>query len=160
MLKSYLIKLLATVAFCVGCQSQNGLASAYAADADPDVRVSQQSEKHDHLPILDVHSRLPVAYQKLAHDIFRELVEINTTSALGTQRAAEGLKARLLTAGIDDVKVLGPSPEKANLVVRLPGTGKKRPILFIAHLDVVDARREDWTFDHGARGLLVWARND
>ena len=147
MLKSPLMKLLAAVAFCVGCQSQHGLASAYAANVDPDVRVSQQSEKQDHLPILDVNNRLPVAYRKLAHDIFRELVEINTTSALGTQRAAEVLRARLITAGIDDVKVLGPSPEKANLIVRLPGTGKKRPLLFIAHLDVVDARREDWTFD-------------
>ncbi len=68
--------------------------------------------------LVQADSQLPVVYQKLAHDIFRELVEINTTSTLGTQRAAEGLKARLITAGIDDVKILGSSPEKANLVVR------------------------------------------
>jgi len=141
------MKLLTIVTFCVACQSQNGLDSTHAATVDPEIQSSLKSEKQDHLPTLDTHSRLPVAYQGLAYNIFRELIEINTTSALSTQRAAEGLKARLVTAGIDDVKILGPSREKANLIVRLPGTGKKRPILFIAHLDVVDARREDWTFD-------------
>jgi acetylornithine deacetylase/succinyl-diaminopimelate desuccinylase-like protein len=43
--------------------------------------------------------------------------------------------------------VLGPAPNKFNLVMRYRGTGAKRPMLLLAHLDVVDAKREDWSFD-------------
>ena len=56
---------------------------------------------------------------------------------------------RLLDAGFPekDVIVAGPDERKKNLVVRLRGTGKRAPILFIGHLDVVEARREDWSMD-------------
>ena len=49
-------------------------------------------------------------YQKLSRDIFRELIEINTTSAKGSTGAAEAMAARLKTAGFrsDDIQVLGP----------------------------------------------------
>ena len=46
-----------------------------------------------------------------------------------------------------DVEVVGPSAKKKNVVARLRGTGAGRPILLLAHLDVVEARREDWSFD-------------
>ena len=54
---------------------------------------------------------------------------------------------RLLAAGFPatDVQVLGPAPRKANLVARLRGTGARRPLLLLAHLDVVEARRADWS---------------
>ena len=90
------------------------------------------------------------SHQKLAFDIFKELVEINTVTARGdTAQAAEAMKGRLLTGGLPagDVQVFLPAPRKGNLVARLRGTGAQRPLLLLAHLDVVEARREDWSFD-------------
>jgi len=88
--------------------------------------------------------------RRLGRDVFQELVEINTVTATGdTQRAAEAMAARLKAAGFADadVQVFNPAPQKGNLVARLRGTGARRPILLMAHLDVVEARREDWTLD-------------
>jgi acetylornithine deacetylase/succinyl-diaminopimelate desuccinylase-like protein len=88
--------------------------------------------------------------QQLTRDIYQELIEINTVTATGdTLRAAEAVAARLRAAGFDlaDVKVLSPAPRKGNLVARLRGTGARKPILLVAHLDVVPARREDWSVD-------------
>jgi acetylornithine deacetylase/succinyl-diaminopimelate desuccinylase-like protein len=92
------------------------------------------------------------ATRKLAHDIFQQLIEINTTDSVGsTTVAAEAMSKRLLAAGFaaEDVKVLGPNARKRNLVARYRGTGSAglKPILIIGHLDVVEARREDWTTD-------------
>src|SRR5271170_6460329 len=88
--------------------------------------------------------------RKLARDIFQQLIEINTTDSVGsTTVAADAMAKRLLDAGFPaaDVVVLGPNGRKGNLVVRLHGTGSGKPILIIGHLDVVEARREDWTTD-------------
>ena len=88
--------------------------------------------------------------KQLAHDVFKELIEINTTDSVGsTTRAAEAMAARLKAAGLpeSDVQVLGPNERKGNLVARLRGTGARRPILLLAHLDVVEARKEDWSVD-------------
>jgi acetylornithine deacetylase/succinyl-diaminopimelate desuccinylase-like protein len=85
-----------------------------------------------------------------AREIFQQLIEINTTDSVGSvTKASEAMAQRLLAAGFaeKDVIVAGPNERKKNLVVRYRGTGKKRPILFIGHLDVVEARREDWTTD-------------
>ena len=90
------------------------------------------------------------ARQQLAFDIYKELVEINTVTATGdTARAAEAVAARLRAAGFAeaDVQVFKPAPRKGNLVARLRGTGARKPILLLAHLDVVEARREDWSVD-------------
>jgi len=91
----------------------------------------------------------PAAQQKLARDIFKELIEINTTHEFGSTRAAEALAAHLRAAGFApaDAQVLGPRPDKGNLVARLRGSGSGKPILFLSHLDVVEARREDWSTD-------------
>src|ERR1700736_4919273 len=91
-----------------------------------------------------------MAQQQLALDIFKELVEINTVTESGdTMRAAEAMATRLRGAGFDgaDVQVLAPAPRKGNLVARLRGTGVRKPILLLAHLDVVPASREDWSGD-------------
>jgi acetylornithine deacetylase/succinyl-diaminopimelate desuccinylase-like protein len=88
--------------------------------------------------------------RQLARDIFKQLIEIDTTDSIGDNtRAAEAMAARFRTAGFPerDIQVLAPAPRKGNLVVRLHGTGSARPILFIGHLDVVEARRSDWSFD-------------
>ena len=88
--------------------------------------------------------------QQLARDIYKELVEIDTTTATGdTLAAAQAMAARLKAAGFadEDVHVFTPAPRKGNLVARLHGSGARRPILLVAHLDVVPALREDWTVD-------------
>ncbi len=88
--------------------------------------------------------------QQLAFDIFKELIEINTVTATGdTARAAEAMAARLRAAGFAeaDVHAFSPAPRKGNLVARLRGTGARKPILLVAHLDVVPANPEDWSVD-------------
>src|SRR5215813_6808980 len=90
------------------------------------------------------------ADQQRAHDIYKELVEIDTTTATGdTKAAAEAMAARLKAAGFpdEDVHAFSPAPRKGNLVARLHGTGKRKPILLLAHLDVVPALRSDWSVD-------------
>jgi acetylornithine deacetylase/succinyl-diaminopimelate desuccinylase-like protein len=87
---------------------------------------------------------------QLARDIFRELIEINTTDSSGsTTKAAEAVAARLKAAGFpdEDIHVFGPNARKGNLVARYHGTGARRPLLLLGHLDVVEAKREDWSFD-------------
>src|SRR5437588_3192988 len=90
---------------------------------------------------------------QIAHDIFKELIEINTTDtpAGNVTTAAEAMAARFRAAGFsaDDVQVIGLLPNKKNLVVRLHGHGQRqaKPILFLGHLDVVQALRQDWSMD-------------
>jgi acetylornithine deacetylase/succinyl-diaminopimelate desuccinylase-like protein len=106
------------------------------------------------LSVLCAAAPLDDATRELSRGIFQQLVEINTTDSAGsTTRAAEAMQKRFLDAGFpaSDAQLLVPEgrPRKGNLVVRLrakPGaTGK--PLLIIAHLDVVEARRSDWTTD-------------
>ncbi|HXN25853.1 MAG TPA: M20/M25/M40 family metallo-hydrolase, partial [Candidatus Acidoferrales bacterium] len=88
--------------------------------------------------------------RQLSRDIFKQLVEINTTDSVGsTTIAASAMAKRLLDAGFppSDVQVLGPNERKGNMVARIHGTGARKPLLFICHLDVVEARREDWSID-------------
>src|SRR6266404_3627724 len=88
--------------------------------------------------------------QQLAREIYKELVEINTVTPTGdTSKAADAMAARLRAAGYSgaDVQVFSPAPRKGNLVARLHGAGARKPILLMAHLDVVEARREDWSVD-------------
>src|SRR5579864_1496558 len=90
------------------------------------------------------------AARQLSRDIFKELIEINTTDSVGnTTTAANAMAKRLKDAGFPaaDVRVLGPNDRKGNMVARLHGTGAKKPVLIIGHLDVVEAKREDWTTD-------------
>jgi len=88
------------------------------------------------------------ATRQLAHDIYKQLIEINTTDSVGSVTAAsEAMAKRFRDAGFpdSDIQVLGPNDRKKNVVVRLHGSGKHKPVLLIGHLDVVEARREDWT---------------
>jgi acetylornithine deacetylase/succinyl-diaminopimelate desuccinylase-like protein len=88
--------------------------------------------------------------KQLARGIFKQLIEINTTDSVGNvTTAAEAMAKRLRDGGFseNDIKVAGPSERKKNLVVRFRGTGKRKPVLFIGHLDVVEALRSDWTTD-------------
>ena len=86
---------------------------------------------------------------RLARDIFRELIEINTTYRYGSTKAAEAMAVRLKSAGFPDrdIQVIGPDLQHKNLVIRFRGEGKLKPVLFICHLDVVEALRDDWSVD-------------
>ena len=103
------------------------------------------------MPKQNLISRLKIIpeYQKLARDIFKELIEINTTSGYGSTKAAEAMAARLKSAGFPDrdIQVIGPDQQHKNLVFRFRGEGKLKPVLFICHLDVVEALRQDWSVD-------------
>jgi len=100
-------------------------------------------------PALQASELLP--HQQMARDFLRELIEIDTTQRTGnTTIAAEAMAAHLKAEGFaaEDVTVLGPTENRGNLVVRYRGrdVGRK-PLLLLAHLDVVDADRADWSFD-------------
>jgi len=90
------------------------------------------------------------AGHQLARDIFKQLIETNTTDSVGSvTAAAKEMEQRFLDAGFpqEDLFLGGPNDRKENLVVRIHGTGAKKPILFICHLDVVEAPREEWHTD-------------
>jgi acetylornithine deacetylase/succinyl-diaminopimelate desuccinylase-like protein len=97
-------------------------------------------------------ARIDDATRQLAREIFKQLIEINTTDSEGnTTTAANAMAKRLLDAGFPagDVSVLGPNERKGNMVARLRGSGSGalKPILIIGHLDVVEALRGDWSTD-------------
>ncbi len=108
------------------------------------------------IPLLLVAASVPAgtvspdADRQLVRAIYQELVGTNTSYSSGqTTPAAEAMARRLLDAGFpkEDVVVLGAAPHKANVVARYRGTGRARPLLLLAHLDVVEAKREDWSVD-------------
>jgi acetylornithine deacetylase/succinyl-diaminopimelate desuccinylase-like protein len=92
----------------------------------------------------------PDAEKQLAHDIYKQFIEIQSGFTTGsTTPVAEAAAARLKAAGFSDSDIFvgGAIPKKANLVVRYRGTGARKPILLLAHIDVVEAKREDWSTD-------------
>ena len=99
----------------------------------------------------DGSTRPPRPIEALGREILAELVGINTTVEHGSRAAAEAVAARARAAGFPerDVAVIAPAghPGKASAVIRLRGRTDARPVLYITHLDVVEARREDWSSD-------------
>lgn len=92
----------------------------------------------------------PDSEKQLAHDIYKQFVEIQSGYSTGaTTPVAEAAAARLKAAGFSDSDIFlgGPIPTKGNIVVRYHGTGTAKPILLLAHIDVVEAKREDWSTD-------------
>ena len=89
-------------------------------------------------------------YQQLGREIYKQLIETDTTHLTGdTTRAAELLARHFRNAGFSeaDVQVVGPAPRNRNLVIRYRGESIQPPVILLAHLDVVEAKREDWSFD-------------
>ncbi len=110
----------------------SGLAPAQATGRRPDPPTSLSKE------------------QLAAKAIYKQLVEINTTHDNGsTTVAAEAMAARFRAAGFPEKDIFqgGAAPTKGNLVVRYHGKGERKPLLLLAHIDVVEAKREDWTRD-------------
>ena len=102
--------------------------------------------------IVSAQPQAPEPDRKLFREIYQELVEINTTDSVGDNtQAAQAMAARLKAAGFTDAEmqvVVPPgAPKKGNLVARLRGTGAKKPLLLLAHIDVVEAKREEWERD-------------
>ena len=93
----------------------------------------------------------PPADQQLARDILKGLVEINSTHEHGSTAAAKAIQNWLQNAGIpaDDAVLIAPPdhPTKGSVVVRYRGRQTGRPVLFMGHLDVVEAKPEDWSVD-------------
>ena len=91
----------------------------------------------------------PPDNQKLAHDIFKKIVEVRSVHDVGTKRVADILVCYLKAAGFTDGDIHVLAEEKytnqVNVVVRLTGKGKGRPILWHGHMDVVEAKPEDWS---------------
>jgi acetylornithine deacetylase/succinyl-diaminopimelate desuccinylase-like protein len=90
--------------------------------------------------------------QKQMRSIYQELVETNTTNSVGScTLAAQKMAKRLKAGGFKDseLQIIIPpgGPKKGNLVARLKGDGSKKPLLLLAHIDVVEAKREDWERD-------------
>jgi acetylornithine deacetylase/succinyl-diaminopimelate desuccinylase-like protein len=88
-------------------------------------------------------------HQQMARDFLKELVEIDTTDETGDNTAAaQAMADRLLAAGFppEDVQVLAPAERKGNLVARYRGRDAgRKPLLLLAHIDVVAADPADWT---------------
>ncbi|HEX3945528.1 MAG TPA: M20/M25/M40 family metallo-hydrolase, partial [Rhizomicrobium sp.] len=91
----------------------------------------------------------PADNQKLAHDIFRDIVEVRSVHDVGTKGVADILIRYLKANGFSDSEInVVPEtkyPRQVNVVVRLKGKGKGKPVMWMGHMDVVDARPEDWT---------------
>jgi acetylornithine deacetylase/succinyl-diaminopimelate desuccinylase-like protein len=86
--------------------------------------------------------------QQALYDIFKEMIEVPTQHPTGDNTRVAQLAAARLKAGgyaASDMEVVVPAEKKGNLVARLKGTGERRPMLLLAHIDVVDARKEDWS---------------
>jgi acetylornithine deacetylase/succinyl-diaminopimelate desuccinylase-like protein len=99
---------------------------------------------------LSAHAQSHESARQFSRDIFQQLIEINTTDSVGNvTTASEAMAQRFRAAGFSDsdLQIVGPNDRKRNLVVRLHGSGQHKPLLLIGHLDVVEARREDWTTD-------------
>ncbi len=100
--------------------------------------------------VLAANTMPPEADQKLALDIYKQMVETKSGFTTGaTTPVVEAVAARLKAEGFpaSDIFIGGAIPTKMNLVVRYHGTGQQKPILLLAHTDVVEAKREDWTTD-------------
>src|SRR3984957_18585996 len=92
----------------------------------------------------------PDTEKQLAHDIYKQFIEIQSGFTTGaTTPVVDVAVARLKAAGFpdSDIFVGGAIPKKGNLVVRYHGSGARKPLLLLAHIDVVEAKREDWSTD-------------
>jgi acetylornithine deacetylase/succinyl-diaminopimelate desuccinylase-like protein len=147
----------------MGIHLVNGRLRTKVAPQAVAVKQSRTMPKPKNTPVLQVlivllfcaatlhaQSTRPEPEKQLAHDIYKQFIEIQSGYTSGsTTPVAEAAAARLKAAGFpdSDIFVGGAIPKKANLVVRYHGTGAHKPILLLAHTDVVEAKREDWNMD-------------
>ncbi|MES2905442.1 MAG: M20/M25/M40 family metallo-hydrolase [Pseudomonadota bacterium] len=84
--------------------------------------------------------------QKVFYDIYKELVGIDTTGGVGTLKAAKAVEKRLADAGFspEDIQIFEVGKDEANIVATLRGTGELKPVMGLAHYDVVGADATEW----------------
>lgn len=91
----------------------------------------------------------PQDNQKLAHDIYRDIVNVRSVHDVGTKGVADILVKYLKAGGFSDSEInVVPEtkyPNQVNVVVRIKGKGQGKPVMWICHMDVVDAKKEDWS---------------
>jgi len=98
-------------------------------------------------------AQMPAPDEAAFRELYRQLVEINTTRSVGScTQAAEAMRARLAAAGVPggDMQILAPAdrPKDGALIAILHGHDRSaKPILLLAHIDVVEAKREEWKRD-------------
>ena len=100
--------------------------------------------------LVTISSNALTPQQQSLYNVYRELIEINTVHPHGDNTAAaEAMAKRLRSAGFTDqeINIVIPEPKKGNLIVRLRGSGELKPLLLLAHIDVVEAKREDWSVE-------------
>jgi acetylornithine deacetylase/succinyl-diaminopimelate desuccinylase-like protein len=100
--------------------------------------------------LADSSGTIPSDHKQLVFEIYKELIETNTTNSVGNNTlAANRMAVWLIAAGFapDEIFIGGKKEKKGNLVVRLHGTGEKEPLILLAHIDVVEAERSDWSID-------------
>jgi acetylornithine deacetylase/succinyl-diaminopimelate desuccinylase-like protein len=88
----------------------------------------------------------PESERQLAREIYQEIIAVMSGYTTGsTTPVVEAVRRRLRGAGFPDADIFvgGASPAKANLVVRYKGTGRRKPLLLLAHTDVVETKRDD-----------------
>jgi len=92
---------------------------------------------------------------------FSELIRIDTSNPPGNETKAVEYLERILHAEGIETRRFAMTPARANLVARIKGNGRKRPLLFLGHTDVVGVQREKWPLDpFGAirRDGYIWGR--
>jgi acetylornithine deacetylase/succinyl-diaminopimelate desuccinylase-like protein len=137
--------------FLASCAEEGAGESAEATAETPKQPGQVAAAKTQTPAAVDGDNSGLLPHQELARDLLQELVEIDTTDSNGDNTAAaEAMAARLLAAGFpeEDVKVLKPRDKKGNLVARYRGRNvDRKPLLLLAHIDVVEADPADWTLD-------------
>ncbi len=89
-------------------------------------------------------------FDAVARDLYEDLVNIPSSEPRGGSEEIAAFAAKTMLDGgfaAEDVHLLGPRPDVMGVVVRYRGRGEGRPVMMMAHLDVVDALREDWEMD-------------
>jgi acetylornithine deacetylase/succinyl-diaminopimelate desuccinylase-like protein len=104
---------------------------------------------------------LPEGVRSEVSELLRRLVACDTSNPPGRETQAAAILEECLTAAGLECERVAKDPERANLVVRLPGHGSGPSLAFLGHLDVVVARREDWSVEPFAgvqRDGAIWGR--
>lgn len=136
--------------FCIGLISACGQ-DEHESKSVTDIQIVNKPESNVTVSIASAEKSDLLAHQQMAKDLLKELIEIDTTHSTGdATRAAQAMADRLIAAGFpaQDVQVLAPVPGKGNLVARYRGKDTDlRPLLLLAHIDVVEANPDDWELD-------------
>lgn len=155
-ISTFMCVLVAVTSGCnVGSDSKSGTGGIGKNDKNETGAVNQEPVKIDPMlvvkPIEKSNYLSPDKYRDLAKEILKNLVALDTTKTTGdTAVASEMLAKYFLDAGFpsSDVHVVidGRNNKRGNLIVRLPGTDSTlKPLLLLAHIDVVEADPKDWT---------------